>query len=202
MLRRFGSVMAGGALALTSYAVMAGAPASAQPIELFLPNKIEVTKVVEGQNKGVGYEVVVQCQRRDDEMAASLVDGGKVFSKTLVFGPDGGEKEVRAPFGATCTVIETHNGGATRTEVTGSPCEFNTEEQASADAVRRIEGETCEVTVTNIFDPKPAPLPGPPGPPGPEGPAGAAGAAGAAGVSATTQASAAQAVVGTARFTG
>jgi hypothetical protein len=184
---------------------MAGAPASAQPIELFLPNKIEVTKVVNGENKGVGYEVVVQCERRDDEMVASGVLDGKVFFKTLVFGPDGGEKEVRAPFGATCTVIETHNGGATHTEVTGAPCEFNKEKEASADLVRKIEGETCDVTVTNTFEPKPLPPPGPPGPPGPEGPAGAtgaAGAAGAAGVSATTQASAAQAVVGTARFTG
>jgi hypothetical protein len=178
---------------------MAAAPAGAG--ELFLPNKIEVTKVVNGENKGVGYEVVVQCERRDDEMLASGVLDGKVFFKTLVFGPDGGEKEVRAPFGATCTVIETHNGGATHTEVTGAPCEFNKEKEASADLVRKIEGETCDVTVTNTFDPKPAPRPGPPGPPGPEGPAGAAGAAGVSAVSAG-QASAAQAVVGTARFTG
>jgi hypothetical protein len=205
MLRRFASVMAGGVLALTSYAVMAGAPASAGAIREIPHNKIKVTKVVEGTNKGVGYEVVVDCKEpRMLTFAGAELFMGNQGPKELTFGPDGGTKWVEAPPGSICTVIETHSGGATRTVVEGSPCDFSFKDgdvpKLDADATFIPEPPPpCEVTVTNIFDPKPAPLPGPPGPPGPEGPAGAAGAAG---VSATTQASAAQAVVGTARFTG
>ena len=163
MFRRYASVVAGGVVALASYSVIAGAPASGQQIEIDRrPNTVEVTKVVKGTNPGGSFTVVVKCEQRKMIVANTPMGGGSV-TETLLFGPDGGEKDVKAAFGSTCTVAETGTGGASHVEIIGSPCEFN-KDTADSEAAR-VDGkhETCKVTVTNTFDP---PLPGPPGPPG------------------------------------
>jgi Domain of unknown function (DUF5979) len=189
MLRRFASVMAVGAMAVTSYSVLAAAPAGAEPPK----NTIEVTKVVVGENKGAGYQVVVECKRIENDESTQARDAiAGVFNfgepETLTFPPEGGgPKEVKVPDGRTCTIIETHDGGATHVTVEsdqdGNTCTFPEEKADSASVVDG--GKTCKVTVTNTFEPPQAGPAGPPGPPGPPG-----------------EAAAAQAVVTTARFTG
>jgi hypothetical protein len=172
MLRKFASVMAGGALALTAYSVMVAAPASAGKFS----NTVEVTKVVQGDGHGEGFQVVVTCEPKK----------GSTHTETLTFGPQGGTQDAGAPFNSTCTVVETHDGGASKVEVSGSPCDFTVvdEEVAPADPPPL---KSCQVTVTNTFEPE-VEQAGPAGPPGPQGPPG--------------ESAAAQAVVSTARFTG
>jgi Domain of unknown function (DUF5979) len=194
MLRRFASVVAGGALAITSYSVVAAVPAAAW--ERF-PNTIEVTKVVVGEHRGVGYQVVVECQQ--EENGGIGLFNGDGFSETLTFPPEGGTQEVGAPSGATCTIVETHDGGATHVTVEPDTCEFPEGDKmvpvpagpgagASLDNhLDNHEGETCEVTVTNTFEEE-EPVVGPAGPPGPPGPPG--------------EAAPAAAVTARARFTG
>jgi Domain of unknown function (DUF5979) len=192
MLRRFASVVAVGAMALTSYGVMAAAPAAADP----QPNKIVVTKVVVGENKGVGYTVVVDCKDIDDGGLRSLFNGNG--SEELHFPPDGGDPQDLEVFdGKECTIIETHNGGASFTTVEsdqdGNTCTFPRNDTITAGgpgagaAPLPDEPKTCEVTVTNTFE-EPEPVVGPAGPPGPPGPPG--------------EAAAAQAVAARPRFTG
>jgi Domain of unknown function (DUF5979) len=191
MLRRFASVMAVGAMALTSYGVMAAAPAAAER----LPNTVEVTKVVVGEHHGVGYQVVVECQQ--EENGGIGLFNGDGFSETLTFPPEGGTKDAPAPSGSTCTIVETHDGGATFTTVEPSTCEFPANDKlltaggpgasVQAQPIDNHEGETCEVTVTNTFEEE-EPVVGPAGPAGPPGPPGEAGAA--------------RAVTAQARFTG
>jgi uncharacterized protein DUF5979 len=164
MLRRCAAAGVSGVLAVMSYAVMVGAPASAGGGP---SNKVEVTKVVRGQNIGAGYTVVVTCERLNETQ-----------TKTLVFGPEGGTETASVPFESTCTVVETHDGGASHVEVSGSPCEFN--------VGTVVESETCQVTVTNTFEPKAEEV----GPAGPQGPPG------------ETAVQPAQAVVSRGRFTG
>jgi hypothetical protein len=201
MLRRFASVAAGATLALTSYGVMAAAPAAAgEPIK----HKIVVTKVVVGENQGVGYEVVVDCQKVEENGPVdpeALFNGDhNDFPQTLVFPPEGGTQEVEVKVfrsGKECTIVETHNGGATHTTVDPSTCDFPKKEPdlmlptGPGTHVTGIEngheGETCEVTVTNTFE-APKPVVGPAGPAGPPGPSG--------------QPAAAVAVRAQARFTG
>jgi hypothetical protein len=181
MLRRFASVLAGGAMALTSYGVMTAAPAAADP-----PTKHEivVTKVVEGEHKGVGYEVVVDCQKVEnnvDPVEAQFGEGND-FPQTLVFPPGGGTQTVEVKVfrsGKHCTIVETHSGGASHVTVEPSECNFPGKHQV--EAVEAVDGEDCHVTITNTFK-KPEPQVGPAGPPGP--------------------AVAAQAVTAVARFTG
>ena len=64
MLRRFASVMAVGAMAVTSYSVLVAAPASAGERK---PNHVEVTKVVVGDSKGAGFQVVVECKKNEED---------------------------------------------------------------------------------------------------------------------------------------
>jgi Domain of unknown function (DUF5979) len=175
MLRRFAAASAGGALALMSYSVMVAAPASAGKV----PNTVEVTKVVKGENPGGGFEVVVTCEEAPDGAPFSLNNSQQ---QTLVFGPAGGTDSVGAPFNSTCTVEETGTGGASKVEISGSPCDFTVPEviEPIVSNVAPPPSRTCEVTVTNTFEP---PAAGPQGPPGPP-------------------AEPAQAVVSTARFTG
>jgi hypothetical protein len=181
MLRRFAAVMAVGAMAVTSYSVVAAAPAVAEPPK----NTVEVTKIVVGEHKGVGYQVVVTCERIEDnevrEGVAGLFNHGE--PETLTFPPEGGTEEVKVGDGFTCTIVETHDGGATHVTVDPPTCEFPEEDKITTFVPN--EGETCEVTVTNTFEEE-EPVVGPAGPPGPPGPPGAA---------------AAQAVVAEARFT-
>jgi Domain of unknown function (DUF5979) len=186
MFRRLAAASAGGVLAVTSYAVLIAVPASAgAPI---LPNTVKVTKVVEGDSKGAGFQVEVTCEPKDNNVdnVGAEVNGGS--SETLTFGPQGGTEEAKAPPNSTCTIIETHDGGASKVVVDPSTCDFTNEikfDSASEIIIEPIEGETCEVTVTNTFEPPQAGPAGPAGPPGPPG-----------------EAAAAQAVVTTARFTG
>jgi uncharacterized protein DUF5979 len=176
MLRRFASGMAGGALALTSYSVLVAAPASAGPVPE-PKNTVEVTKVVVGENPGGGFTVEIRC-----------VIGNKGNLQTLTFGPEGGTKSVEAPAGSTCTVEETGTGGASKVEVSGSPCDFPPLDDVVPVAQVTI-GETCKVTVTNTFVKAEAGPAGPPGPPGPPG-------------ETVVEVQPAQAVVSTARLTG
>ena len=182
MFRRFAAAGAGGALALLSYSVMVVAPASAGPVPL-LPNTVKVIKVVVGDSKGTGFEVVVTCEQK--EAPASVAVDGFTHTETLTFGPQGGTETAGAPFNSTCTIVETHDGGASKVEVSPSTCEFTNE------LTRAVEGQTCEVTVTNTFVPEQEEA-GPAGPAGPQGPPGPPG----------ESAVAATAVVSTARFTG
>jgi hypothetical protein len=172
MLRRFASVMAGGALAVTAYSVMVAAPASAGGPS----NTVEVTKVVQGDSKGTGFQVVVTCEP----------EKGSTHSDTLTFGPQGGTESSNAPLNSTCTVVETHDGGASNVTVSGSPCDFTLKDEAGS-AVQLPVPKKCSVTVTNTFVPEVEEA-GPAGPPGPQGPPG--------------ESAAATAVVSTARFTG
>jgi hypothetical protein len=181
MLRRFASVMTVGAMAVTSYSVLLPAPASAGERK---PNHVEVTKVVVGDSKGAGFQVVVECKKNEEDNKLILNhDSGP---ETLTFGPQGGTETADAPENSTCTIIETHDGGASKVEVSPSECVFPKEEQAAPAAqIDGDEREPCKVTVTNTFEP---PKPGPAGPAGPPGPPG--------------EAAAAQAVTAQARFTG
>jgi hypothetical protein len=125
------------------------------------------------------------------------------FPQTLVFPPEGGTQDVKVEVrrsGKTCTIVETHNGGATHTTVDPDTCEFPPKEpvimaptgpgtNVTANINEDHEGETCEVTITNTFEPKEKKV-GPAGPPGPPGPPGVAAAA------------AARPVTAQARFTG
>jgi Domain of unknown function (DUF5979) len=185
MLRRFASVVAGGVLALASYSIMLAAPASAGPGVPF-PNTVKVTKVVEGDSKGAGFQVEVTCEQQVNDFNESnaLVNG--THSETLTFGPEGGTQEAKAPFNSTCTIIETHDGGSSKVEVSPSTCDFTV--PLPVERTDAIEPETCEVTVTNTFEPPPPGPAGPAGPPGPPGPPG--------------EAAAATAVSAQARFTG
>jgi hypothetical protein len=185
MLRRFAAASAGGALALMSYSVMVAAPASAQP-ELF--NKVEVTKVVVGDSKGTGFQVVVTCVAEPLGIAAA--SDGFTHTETLTFGPQGGIDTAKAPLNSTCTIVETHDGGASKVDVSPSTCDF-TVKPAPKDEATRILPQTCEVTVTNKFVPDNDNVVGPAGPQGPPGPPGE-----------SAVAAAATAVVSTARFTG
>ena len=183
MLRRFAAASAGGALALMSYSVMVGAPASAQDLLL---NKVEVTKVVVGDSKGTGFQVVVTCVA--EPLGVEAAADGFTHTETLTFGPKGGTETAEAPLNSTCTIVETHDGGASKVEVSPSTCDFTVTPAPEAEA-DRITGKTCEVTVTNTFVPEVEEA-GPAGPPGPPGPPG------------ESAVQAATAVVATARFTG
>jgi hypothetical protein len=179
MFRRFAAACAGGALALMSYSVMTAAPASAGKFV----NTVEVTKVVVGDSHGAGFQVEVTCEEKDGEVE-SEVNGSS--SETLTFGPQGGTQSVGAPPNSNCTIVETHDGGASKVDISPSTCEFHNEEIDSASVPGGPpESPPCEVTVTNTFEPPQAGPAGPPGPPGPQG-----------------EAAAAQAVVSVARFTG
>jgi hypothetical protein len=182
LLRRFAAAGAGGVLAVMSYSMLVAAPASAgAPV---LPNTVKVTKVVEGDSKGAGFQVEVTCEPKQNEANAES-DGGS-HSETLTFGPQGGTEEAKAPLNSTCTIVETHDGGASKVVVSPDTCDFTNEIKADeAIIIEPIPGETCEVTVTNTFEPPQAGPAGPAGPPGPPG-----------------EAAAAQAVVSVARFTG
>jgi hypothetical protein len=180
MLRRFASVVAVGAMAVTSYSVMVAAPASAGEIKK--PNTVKVTKVVVGDSHGEGFQVVVECKQTEED---KITLGSS--SKTLTFGPDGGTQDVKAANGVTCTIVETHDGGATTVDVSPSECVFPEELKLGATVTSEPEGKTCEVTVTNTFVPEEEQA-GPAGPQGPQGPPG--------------ESAAATAVVSTARFTG
>jgi hypothetical protein len=186
MLRRFASVVAGGALAITSYSVMVTAPASAGERK---PNHVEVTKVVVGDSKGTGFQVVVDCKKHDDGIMVFGENGSG--PETLTFGPTGGTQTADAPEDSTCTIVETHDGGASKVEVSPSTCEFPKEDKETVPAatIDNHEGLTCEVTVTNTFEPKAEEV-GPAGPQGPPGPPG------------ETAVQPAQAVVSRGRFTG
>jgi hypothetical protein len=179
MLRRFASVVAGGALALTSYSVMAGAPAFAGEKK----NTVEVTKVVKGENIGGGYTVAVTCRESENHDLSTLNHNGPK-TETLTFPPEGGTDSVKVGDDKICEVEETGTGGASNVEISGSPCDFTDTESVTA---KVDEGKTCKVTVTNTFVKAEA---GPAGPAGPQGPAG------------ESAVSPAQAVVSTARFTG
>jgi Domain of unknown function (DUF5979) len=175
MLRRFASVMAGGALALASYSVMVAAPASAGEAT---KNEVEVTKVVEGTSKGAGFEIVVTCPTKNF-----------TATRTLTFPPEGGTQSAKnLPHDSTCTTVETHDGGASNVTVSGdNPCVFPEQDAKEALPIDGV-GKTCHVTVTNTFVPEVEEA-GPAGPQGPPGPPG-------------ESAVAATAVVSTARFTG
>jgi hypothetical protein len=184
MFRRFAAASAGGVLALASYAVWAAGPASAGvPV---LPNTVKVTKVVEGESKGTGFEVEVTCEPNEDNVDAQVSGDG--HSETLTFGPNGGTEEAKAPPNSTCTIVETQDGGASKVVVEPPTCEFHNEEIDLASVPGGPpEGKPCEVTVTNTFEEEKEQA-GPPGPSGAPGPPG--------------QAAAATAVLTVARFTG
>jgi Domain of unknown function (DUF5979) len=180
MLRRYASVLAGGVLALASYSAVVAAPVSAGAGSF---HTVEVTKVVVGDSKGTGFQVEVICEQHENNTLAN----GSTHTETLTFGPQGGTETAGAPVNSTCTIVETHDGGATKVDVSPSTCDFTLPDGPGVEAAR-ITPQTCEVTVTNTFEPPQAGPAGPAGPPGPPGPPG--------------EAAAAQAVVTTARFTG
>ena len=136
-------------------------------------NELVVTKIVEGPvPPGTEFVVEVDCSSPIKTGA-----GAEGFDDPdpIVFGEEGGSETIQIPpFVDECTVTETDDGGASSVVYGGEDngCDITaTDSDVTADfpgfapgadpsgGPPPIVGVTCEVTVTNTFDPPPEPAP-------------------------------------------
>ena len=104
---------------------------------------VTVTKDVEGAVPDEATFVVeVECGAKDSD---------------LTFDEDGGTKSVTvgdSSASQTCSIEEGNDGGASDTEISGSPCEFTGTETVGAAIDQSYPDEVCEVSIENSFDPE------------------------------------------------
>ena len=140
-------------------------------------HELIVTKIVEGPvPPGTEFEVEVNCTELLKGTEGSA-EGGQAFPVTLTFDEQGGSQSVDVPFFTDeCTATETEDGGAssvvygagtgddscdvtpTATDVTANYLDIELAAEPSGVPEQTI---SCEVTVTNTFEPEPEPEPEP-----------------------------------------